>query len=308
MVTPRETVCLLWHVHDVFKYMGDCSVCLLSNVADNDVFKYMGDCSVCLLSDVADNDVFKYMGDCSVCLLSDVADNDVFKYMGDCSVCLLSDVADNDVFKYMGDCSVCLLSDVADNDVFKYMGDCSVCPGKYCLMWLIMISVNMWKTVCLLSAVVFSLNHAHSVFHYWFGGMFLLQRSWRWIVCTPRTAVTPWSDKRCPSHGSPVTWLMCPSPRHSPLLIILRWKTTTVFCVFFFFFWNEPLMKDHLSFFLFFTISFSETLPFAFPGKWTPGTKFPLGWWSTTTKNCQQTSRILPSTGPLDHSFLGVMF
>ena len=63
MVTLRETVCLLWHVHDVFKYMGDCSVCLLSDVADNDVFKYMGDCSVCLLSNVADNDVSKYVED-----------------------------------------------------------------------------------------------------------------------------------------------------------------------------------------------------------------------------------------------------
>ena len=117
-----------------------------------------------------------------------------------------------------------------------------------CLLWLVMMSVNMWKTVCLLSAVVFSLNHAHSVFHYWFGGMFLLQRSWQLIVCTPRTTVTPWSDKRCPSHGSPATWLMCPSPRHSPLPIILRWKTTTVEGtsderppLFFFFFFLQSL-------------------------------------------------------------------
>ena len=36
-------MCLLWHVRDVFKYMGDCSVCLLYIVAGNDVNKYVED-------------------------------------------------------------------------------------------------------------------------------------------------------------------------------------------------------------------------------------------------------------------------
>lgn len=155
-----------------------------------------------------------------------------------------------------------------------------------CILWLVMMSINMWKTVCLLCCGIF----IESCTFY-----FSLLVWWHVLVAEELTVNRVYSQNSSdalvrqalsqpwiPSDMTHVPFTQTQPPadyfevKNNNSGTNLSWKTTSLF-------FSS----------LFLTITFSETLPFVFPGKWTQGLKFPLGWWSTTTKT---------ASGPVEFS------